>query len=215
MSTSKRFHVRIQGPWACFTRPELKGERVSYEVMTPGAARGVLEAVLWKPAIRWQIHEIRVLAPIRWATIRRNEVGKKMAPGNDAFYVDEERQQRNTVALRDVDYLVTASFKLTEKAGEADSVIKFEEMMARRLEKGQMFHQAYLGTREFAADVSLGEPGLPGIDQGVDRPLGMMFYDFDYRAPSPQPLFFSARLASGSLAIPSLEAVLSDMGGNA
>lgn len=213
MSTSKRFHVRARGPWACFTRPELKGERVSYEVMTPSAARGVLEAVLWKPAIRWQIHSIKVLAPIRWNAVRRNEVGDKMSLRGEAYYVEERRQQRNTVALRDVDYLITASFCMTDLAGPSDTLIKFEEMMARRLEKGQMYHQAYLGTREFAADVLPGDPDLPAVEVGVDRPLGLMFYDFDYRQEGPSPLFFDARLQGGVLNVPSYEQVLANTAG--
>lgn len=209
MSMSKRFYVRARGPFACFTRPELKAERVSYEVMTPSAARGVLEAILWKPAIRWEVEAIRVLAPIKWAAFRRNEVGDKGSPRSEAFYVEERRQQRNTVALQDVDYLIIAHFAMTDRAGQSDSIVKFEEMMTRRLEKGQVFHQPYLGCREFAAEVLPGDPGLVGIDPGVDRPMGLMFYDFDHSSTPPNPLFFEARLKDGTLSMPAREQVMS------
>lgn len=209
MSMSKRFYVRARGPLACFTRPELKAERVSYEVMTPSAARGVLEAILWKPAIRWEIEAIKVLAPIKWTAFRRNEVGDKGSPRSEAFYVEDRRQQRNTVALQDVDYLITARFVMADRAGEADSVVKFEEMMTRRLEKGQVFHQPYLGCREFAAEVLAGDPELAGIELGVDRPIGLMFYDFDHGSTPPSPLFFEARLKDGMLSVPARERVMS------
>ena len=116
---SKRFRIRARGPLACFTRPELKAERVSYEVMTPSAARGLLEAVLWKPAIGWRIHEIAVLAPIAWTSFRRNEVTGVASARGGAFFVDDDtrRAQRNTVALKDVDYAITASFEMTQRAG--------------------------------------------------------------------------------------------------
>ena len=199
---SKRFHLRAKGSLACFTRPEMKAERVSYEVMTPSAARGVVESVLWKPAISWRIHSIKVLSPIRWTTFLRNEVSDKVSLRADIFYIEDRRQQRNTVALQDVDYLIEASFRMTEKAGEQDSIVKFEDMMERRLKKGQSFCQAFLGCREFAADVSLGDPDLLAIERGVDRPLGRMFYDFDFRHTPPRPLFFEARLKSGVLEMP-------------
>lgn len=210
MSTSKRFMVRVRGPLACFTRPEMKAERVSYEVMTPSAARGVLEAVMWKPAIRWRVHSIKVLSPIRWTSFRRNEVSEKASLRTDAYYVDERRQQRNTVALQEVEYLVTASFEMTPKAGPEDSVVKFEEMVTRRIKKGQTFHQPYLGCREFVADLDWAEEDAPGIEPGINRPLGWMFYDFDYPEDSKasvRPLFFEARLNGGVLEVPPLEEV--------
>jgi CRISPR-associated protein Cas5d len=201
MRTSRVFQVRARGPIACFTRPEMKVERVSYEVMTPSAARGLLEAVLWKPAIRWQIHSIAVLSPIRWISFRRNEVNSK-ASGAREFYADEDRAQRNTVALRDVDYGIEASMVLTAKAGADDTIRKFEEMFARRLERGQSFQQPYLGCREFAADVEPWDAPSTGIDLGIDRPLGLMFYDFDFNGRSPVPMFFHARLRSGVVHVP-------------
>jgi CRISPR-associated protein Cas5d len=142
---SKRFLVRAKGPLACFTRPEMKVERVSYEVMTPSAARGLLEAILWKPAILWRIHEIAVLAPIAWTSFRRNEVNGRASPkGAGTIVADEDRAQRNTVALTNVDYRIAASFEMTESAGPEDNLRKFEEMFERRLAKGQCFQQPYL-----------------------------------------------------------------------
>ena len=212
---SKPFRIRVRGPVACFTRPEMKAERVSYEVMTPSAARGVLDAILWKPAVRWRIHEIAVLAPIAWISFRRNEVNSRAIRGKRDYLADEDRAQRNTVALRDVDYLVHASFELLpSKAGPEDNVRKFEEMFERRLEKGQWFHAPYLGCREFAAQVEPALEPVRPIEPEVQRPLGLMFYDFEYRdegAPH-RPLFFEARLSNGVLSVPPLEAVLRENG---
>ena len=208
---SRVFQVRIRGPMACFTRPEMKVERVSYEVMTPSAARGVLEAVLWKPAIRWRVHEIAVLSPIDWISFRRNEVTDRASPKVYPFLADDpgRRAQRNTVALRDVDYVVQATFHMTDRAGASDNVRKFEEIFERRLVKGQCFHPPYLGCREFAADVGPAEAAPPPIQRGIDRPLGLMFYDFDYDEEGPtRPLFFDARLTHGVLSVPPFEDVL-------
>ncbi|WNG49154.1 type I-C CRISPR-associated protein Cas5 [Archangium minus] len=214
---SGRFRVRARGPVACFTRPEMKAERVSYEVMTPSAARGLLEAVLWKPSIRWHVHEIAVLAPIQWTSFRRNEVGSRASPKVRDFYVEERRAQRNTVALRDVDYVITCSFELTGRAGPEENVRKFEEMFERRLGRGQSFHQPYLGCREFVADVEPAPSELRPIQPEVDRPLGLMFYDFDYGPRgeiSVRPLFFEARLKGGVLHVPPRNEVLHANGGN-
>lgn len=213
---SGRFRVRARGPMACFTRPEMKAERVSYEVMTPSAARGLLEAVLWKPSIRWHVHEIAVLAPIQWTSFRRNEVGNRASPKVRDFYVEERRAQRNTVALRDVDYVITCSFELTGRAGPEENVRKFEEMFERRLERGQSFHQPYLGCREFVAEVEPALPEFRPIQPEVDRPLGLMFYDFDYEPGgeiSVRPLFFEARLQGGVLHVPPRDEVLRANGG--
>lgn len=216
--SSRVFRVRARGPLACFTRPEMKVERVSYEVMTPSAARGLLEAVFWKPAIVWRVHEIAVLAPIRWTSFRRNEVNDRASPNVLDFYADESRRraQRNTVALRDVDYVIGASFDLTARAGPDETVRKFEEMFERRLEKGQRFHQPYLGCREFAADVEPAPEHFHPIDPDVDRPLGLMLYDFEYdEIPrgTGRPLFFEARLEGGVVRVPSYREVLAENGG--
>ncbi|WP_426744428.1 type I-C CRISPR-associated protein Cas5c [Myxococcus faecalis] len=214
MKTSKRFRVRARGPVACFTRPEMKAERVSYEVMTPSAARGVLEAILWKPAIRWQVHEIAVLAPVRWTSFRRNEVNSRAVVGKLDYAADEDRAQRNTVALRDVDYAITASFSLVAgKAGPEDNVRKFEEMFERRLEKGQFFHAPYLGCREFAARVEPMVEDVRPVDLEVERrPLGLVFYDFEF-GEATRPLFFEAYLDRGVLHVPGRDEVLKQNGG--
>ncbi|MBZ4398564.1 type I-C CRISPR-associated protein Cas5c [Myxococcus sp. MISCRS1] len=214
MKTSKRFRVRARGPVACFTRPEMKAERVSYEVMTPSAARGVLEAILWKPAIRWQVHEIAVLAPVRWTSFRRNEVNSRAVVGKFDYAADEDRAQRNTVALRDVDYAITASFSLVAgKAGPEDNVRKFEEMFERRLEKGQFFHAPYLGCREFAARVEPMVEDVRPVDLEVERrPLGLVFYDFEF-GEATRPLFFEASLDRGVLHVPGRDEVLKQNGG--
>lgn len=209
------FRVRASGELACFTRPEMKVERVSYEVMTPSAARGILESILWKPAISWRVHAIEVLAPIRWMSFRRNEVSKRATKPGSEIYVDESknRAQRNTVALRDVDYVIEASIAMTEQAGPDDSRGKFEAMFERRLSKGQHFNAPYFGCREFAARVEPAPDSVIPIDPGVERPLGMMFYDFRYVPAPVTPFFFSARLVNGRLAVPAPEAVMDDAGG--
>lgn len=204
------FAVRVRGPLACFTRPELKVERMSYPVMTPSAARGVLTAVLWKPAIAWRIHRIRVLREIRFVEFRRNEVNSKaVAPaaaivnqGGEppVLLVDHDRAQRNTVALREVDYVIEASFSLTDQAGPSDNLRKFIEIFERRLEKGQHFYQPYLGCREFAADVLSAEGAPPPIEQ--TRDLGVMLWDIDFQPKKNTPIFFRARLERGVLEVP-------------
>jgi CRISPR-associated protein Cas5d len=198
----------------------MKVERVSYEVMTPSAARGVLEAVFWKPQIRWNVQAVEVLAPIRWASFRRNEVQSRASPRAAEIIVDDDRTQRNTVALRDVDYVIEASFTLTEKADATDSVAKYVDMFRRRLNKGQHHHAPYLGCREFAAEVLPADGAPKPIDPGIDRPLGWMFYDWE-RFPTGQggnddkgqPLFFEARLASGVLRVPERDEVIAQNGG--
>ncbi len=216
---SESFRVRIRGDYACFTRPEMKVERVSYDVITPSAARGILEAVLWKPAIRWRVTRIDVLNPVRWTSVRRNEVSevasianakKAMKSGTGALgvFIEDIRQQRAGLFLRDVDYIVHADFSLTDAAGEEDGIVKFEQMFRRRVEKGQCFHRPYLGCREFPAEVS-----FPAPEDGDLRPLpeltrdlGWMLLDLDYRGDAAQPRFFEARLKDGVLHVPDLEA---------
>lgn len=221
--TSRVFRIRARGEIACFTRPEMKVERVSYEVMTPSAARGLLESVLWKPAIEWRVHKIEVLRPIRWMSIRRNEVKSRATPGKAMIVADEDRAQRNTVALRDVDYVVHATFAMTKRAGERDNLRKFEEMFERRLAKGQYHSAPFFGCREFVANVEAAGEAPQPIDRDVDRPLGWMFYDYDWsgfganhghRESKPRvPLFFEARLNSGVLDVPERLSVRGQGGG--
>jgi len=208
--------LRVRGDVACFTRPELKAERVSYPVITPSAARGVLEAVLWKPAICWRVERIKVLAPISFTSFRRNELGAVAAPPSrsvvtrggrhDDFFVEDRRQQRNTVALREVDYVIEARFSLTERAGPDDNRAKFVDMFRRRVEGGQHFHQPYLGCREFAADVSAVDGATPPPISET-RELGLMLWDIDYArdqdgSPQNRAIFFAAQLVCGVLEVP-------------
>lgn len=209
-SRSPTLRLRARGPLACFTRPELKVERVSYPVLTPSAARGVLEAVLWKPAIRWSIERIHVLKEIRFTSFRRNEVSNRAVVPRasivqdggtiHSFFADDDRSQRNTLALRDVDYVIEAHFTLTHKAGPLDNVTKFVEIFERRLEKGQTFHQAYLGCRELDAEV-LPVPEIPSAYPD-SRDLGLMLWDIEYTPQRNRPIFFAARLEQGILEVP-------------
>jgi CRISPR-associated protein Cas5d len=175
------FKIEIWGNYACFSRPELKVERVSYEIMTPSAARGILEAVLWKPAMRYIIDEIAVCAPIRFENIRRNEVNSKASAQKPFIAAADERAQRAAMVLRNVRYVVGFHFELTTKAGENDNEVKFAEMLRRRLKKGQNYHTPYLGVREFPAQIRLIETGeIPPLPISESRSLGLMLYDIDF-----------------------------------
>ena len=208
------YRVRIRGELACFTRPEFKTERFSYEVITPSAARGILEAILWKPAIQWHIRRILLLAPPRFIQLKRNEVTKRASVANALsasragapldYFADEDRAQRNTLALRDVDYAVDAEFRLTARAGSDDSPRKFDEMFRRRLEKGQCHMQPYLGCREFPAVV---EPytGTPPPIATATRELGYMLHDLRFTSNGNEPVFFRAKMEHGVIEVPHWE----------
>ena len=204
------------GKHACFTRPEMKVERVSYDVITPSAARSVFEAILWKPQIRWRITRIEVLNPIRWINLRRNEVGAIVSTrnvqqamnagsGNLGLYIEDERQQRAGLFLRDVAYRLHAELLLSPKAN--DPLVKYTEMFARRAAKGQCVNQPYLGCREFAAAFRpVADPAAesPAIDE--TRDLGWMLHDLDFTHPSdPQPHFFRAEMKNGTILVPDFE----------
>jgi len=208
------FRLKVWGRNACFTRPEMKVERVSYDVITPSAARGVLEAILWKPAIRWVVERIDVLAPIRWESVRRNEVGSVMSPRSNGLFIEEQRQQRAGLFLRDVAYTIHARLEMTGNAGKEDTLTKFQEMFLRRAEKGQCFHRPYFGCREFAADFALIrlEEALPE-PIAESRDLGWMLHDIqhDNRADKDhvhfctefcRPSFFRAELNNGVVLVP-------------
>lgn len=211
MNRSNPFRIKVSGENACFTRPEMKVERVSYEVMTPSAARGILEAILWKPAIKWNILQIDVLNPIKWESVRRNEVGAvisarnvqaamKNGAGDLGLYVEDQRQQRAGLFLRDVAYVIYAEFEMTEQAGAEDSVTKFEQIFIRRVSQGQCFHRPYFGCREFPVDFEFipkeAEP-LPTIETTKD--LGWMLYDLNYSGEEPMPKFFHAQMTDGKI----------------
>lgn len=205
-----RFVLEVRGDWACFTRPEMKVERVSYDVITPSAARAVFEAVFYKPAIRWEVRRIEVLTPVRWMNLRRNEVASvvstrnvqqamKQGTGELALYVDEDRQQRAALLLRDVAYRLHADLVVRPDRADLEPPGKFFAMFERRARKGQCVNQPYLGCREFAARWRLvddlhTEP--PSIDE--TRDLGWMLHDIDFSDPAdPQPRFFRARMTGG------------------
>ena len=217
MTLSKSFCLEVSGPFACFTRPEMKVERVSYDVMTPSSARSIFEAILWKPAIRWRVHRIEVLKPIRWINLRRNEVSavvstrnvqQAMAAGSGqlALYIEDERQQRAGYFLRDVAYRIHADLSLAPgRPGEP--LMKYTEMFVRRATKGQCVNQPYLGCREFAAAFSLITPDAPdAMPIGETRELGWMLHDLDFTHPSdPQPRFFNVKMVAGVIEVPPFE----------
>ncbi len=205
--------VEVFGEYACFSRPELKVERVSYDVMTPSAARGILEAIFWHPGLTWRIDKIHVLSPIKFTNIRRNEVKSKilasdlksaMQGGAKKLYINakEDIQQRAAMVLQDVHYVIEAHFDMTNKANPSDNPGKFTDMMRRRLEKGQCYHQPYFGTREFAAKFrAWPSEHVQAIDE--TRDLGYMLYDMDYTDPADiRPQFFHASLNKGVLCVP-------------
>lgn len=212
--------LHVWGDYACFTRPEMKVERVSYDVLTPSAARGILEAIHWKPAIRWVVDRIHVLNPIRFDTIRRNEVGHKIPDSKaraamkrgtlDGLFavVEEDRQQRAATVLRNVGYVIEAHFALQDGAAADETEAKHISMFNRRAGKGQCFHRPYLGVREFPADFAPveGEPPASRLPaEQRDRDLGWMLHDIDY-ANGMTPHFFRAVMRDGVIAVPPLGA---------
>lgn len=214
--------LHIWGDHACFTRPEMKAERVSYDVITPSAARGILEAIHWKPAIRWHIDRIHVLKPIRFQSIRRNEVGAKASASKASgamkrgtteglgIIVDENRQQRASLVLTNVAYVIEAHFTMTAKAGPQDKPAKHISMFNRRAEKGQCFHRPCMGTREFAAEFALIAEGAPLppcelADDKRDADFGFMLHDIDF-ANGNASRFFRAEMKGGVIEVPAFDA---------
>lgn len=201
----------MEGLLACFSRPEMKVERVSYEVMTPSAARGVLDAILWKPQMRWIVHRIDVLAPIRFLSFRRNEIQDKVPPRSVLGWMADPAKYepqaagagsdaatpRGTLALRDVAYCIEASPLVFEPSAE-DTPEKYASMFERRVERGQCFHRPYLGCREFACHFEPPRTGEKPVEE--TRDLGLMLYDIVFRKGANRPLFFRAQLDHGVLA---------------
>lgn len=213
--------LHVWGEHGCFTRPEFKVERVSYDVITPSAARGILEAIHWKPAIRWHVDRIHVLKPIRFQSIRRNEVGAKASAANArsamkagttngvGLVVDDNRQQRASTVLIDVAYVIEAHFAMTSRAGAEDSAAKHISMFSRRAEQGQCFHRPCLGTREFTAEFALLKEGdslpastFPAEPTRID--LGWMLHDIDF-ADGASSRFFRAEIVDGVIAVPPID----------
>jgi len=206
--------VEVWGDYACFTRPELKVERVSYDVMTPSAARGILEAVFWKPAIKYKILEIAVCEPIVFENIRRNEVNH-IARSTTPLIATEERAQRAAMVLRNVRYVITARFDITDQAGPGDNEGKFADIIRRRLEKGQNFHTPYFGTREFPANIRAVTDETMPMPINETRDLGLMLYDMDYITEKDQngetivkeflPKYFRAQMNQGVIDLRNVE----------
>ena len=208
--------IEVWGDYACFTRPEMKTERVSYDVMTPSAARGLIESIYWHPGIRWIVDRIHVLAPIRFTNIRRNEVRSTisarsaktvMERGQGELYLitSQDIQQRAALLLQDVRYVIEAHFDIVpEKAALGDNPGKFQDIVTRRIARGQFYSQPYLGCREFPAHFAHCST-IPPCPQELlgNRELGYMLYDMDYTEPEDiRPLFFRAVLRDGILHVP-------------
>ena len=225
---NKEFCLEVWGDYACFTRPEMKVERVSYDVITPSAARSIFEAIFWKPAIRWNITRIEVLNPIKWVSVRRNEVGSTMSDRSPHLFIEDNRQQRAGLFLKDVRYRIHAQLEFVNpkerktvgnivpdalvdpherEALKADeNPGKYNAMFERRAKKGQCFNQPYLGTREFTASFRL-VTNLEGEPKPVaeSRELGFMLYDMDYtNLADPKAMFFRASMNEGVVVVPPL-----------
>jgi len=225
--TDTLFCIEVWGDYACFTRPELKVERVSYDVITPSAARAIFEAIFWKPAIQWRINKIEVLKPIRWISVRRNEVGRLVSPRSGQIFIEEDRQQRAGLFLRDVAYRLHAEMvfipirnrKLNQEGNRttltvADSLHdnenpgKYNAIFERRARKGQCFNQPYLGCREFTCYYKLIEDDTLVVHKPINetRDLGFMLYDMDFSdITDPKAMFFRAQLNNGVVYVPSID----------
>jgi CRISPR-associated protein Cas5d len=201
--------VKVWGDYACFTRPEMKAERVTYPVITPSATRGILEAILWRPEFTWSVREIWVLAEIRHISLLRNEVNStavvstalKWAVNDGGYYAEEDRAQRHTLALRDVAYLIKADISLKDHANA--NVAKYRDMFRRRVLRGQCHHQPCLGCREFSAFFSAPDGSEKPISYSDD--LGRILFDLEFTpdwSGNAVPRFFNARLQNGILRVP-------------
>ena len=227
---NKTFVLEVWGEYACFTRPEMKVERVSYDVITPSAARAIFEAIFWKPAIRWLIRKIEILAPIRWASVRRNEIGAVMSDRTDGLFIEDNRQQKAGLILRDVKYRIHAEmefipvgnrfvtlapvrselvsepeFLSTTSPVQDENPGKYYAIFERRARKGQCFNQPYFGCREFSCAFRYIDESERDYFSPVDetRELGFMLYDMDFSDLSnPKPAFFRARIEKGIVNIP-------------
>lgn len=232
--TNKVFCLEVKGDYACFTRPEMKVERVSYDIITPSAARAIFTAIFWKPAIKWQIRKVEVLNPIRWISVRRNEVGKVASPGSGGIFIEDERQQRAGLFLRDVAYRLHAELEFIPPPKRprtthsvSDSLLdsaeridwakdenpgKYYSMFERRVSKGQCFNQPYLGCREFSCafkfipenEIAVEQVKAPALQE--DRDLGFMLYDLDFTdGKFPKPAFFRPTMRRGMIQVPAWE----------
>jgi len=224
---NREFCIEAWGDYACFTRPEMKVERVSYDIITPSAARAIFEAVFWKPAVRWNVTKVEVLNPIKWISVRRNEVGAIMSPRSDELFIESNRQQKAGLFLRDVHYRLYAELEFInpknrqqprstvspvlsdpeeqEIERQTENPGKYNAMFERRARKGQCFNQPYLGCREFSADFRLIEDPAKKEKQPINenRDFGFMLYDMDFiNIGNPKPMFFRAEMQQGVVIIP-------------
>ena len=209
--------LEVCGERACFTRPEMKTERVSYDVPTPSAARGMIESVYFHPGMKWVVDRIWVLKPIQFVNVRRNEVKSKILASSlmqeanggrrGGIYTAEDIQQRAAMMLRDVHYVFEAHFEMTEKANPSDNPGKFQDIVKRRLRKGACYSMPYLGCRECTAHFRLWEGGeIPAIDE--TRELGYMLYDMDYSDENDiRPVFFRAKMERGMIDLTNCEVI--------
>jgi len=220
--------MEVWGDYACFTRPEMKVERVSYDVITPSAARAVFEAIFWKPAIKWRVEKIEVLNPIRWVSVRRNEVGKLISAKSSGIFIEDERQQRAGLFLRDVAYRLYAQMEYIPvgkrsrveipdelKQPEKETLMlstenpgKYNAMFVRRAIKGQCFNQPYLGCREFSCNFRYIDKPETETKVPIDetRDLGFMLYDMDFSDENnPKAMFFRAQLKNGIIEVPPID----------
>lgn len=211
----KEFCLEVWGAMACFTRPELKVERVSYDVITPSAARAIFEAIFWKPAIHWKVTKIEVLNPIKWTSVRRNEVGA--VASKTPIFIEDKRQQKNTLLLKDVRYRIWAKLEFIPKRKRVEmndskehndeNPAKYNAMFERRASKGQCFNQPYLGTRECSASFKLVNPETDVLDAPISesRDLGIMLYDMDFESDvkTPPAMFYRAKMENGVIIVPS------------
>ena len=212
----KEFCLEVWGPMACFTRPELKVERVSYDVITPSAARAIFEAIFWKPAVHWQVTKIEVLNPIKWTSVRRNEVGA--VASKNPIYIEDKRQQKNSLLLKDVRYRLWAKLEfipqrkrtrqadLFDEEHNDENPAKYNAMFERRAGKGQCFNQPYLGTRECVASFRLVNPETDELALPINenRDLGIMLYDMDFAKDlkNPPAMFYRAKMENGVIIVP-------------
>ena len=204
------YALRVWGDRACFTRPEFRAERVSYDVITPSAAAGIFDSIHWKPAIRWVVDRIHVLKPIRWEQVARNEIGtfaksykkahREGIPALAVFDAAENRMQRRCRHLRDVEYIIEAHFEMTDKAGASDNPAKHADIFSRRARAGACFKQPCFGLREFVANFELLDE-LPAIE-GATQDLGWMLHSIDHQSAGKEPRFFRAEMENGTIRVP-------------
>ena len=229
---NKTFTLEIWGDYACFTRPEMKVERVSYDIITPSAARAIFEAIFWKPAIRWNIKKIEVLAPIKWISVKRNEVGTLMSTNSNGIFIEDNRQQKSGLFLRDVKYKIYAELEFipvaqrpevenpvpsylsdaeakngneTNEPKKDENPGKYNAIFERRAKKGQCFNRPYLGCREFSCMFRLIDENEEAKTQPINetRDLGFMLYDIDFtNKNAPNTLFYRAKMEKGVVFVP-------------